>query len=68
MSVIGAGRHQCLTDRDQVNERQHVGDHLHRRGLTEGTDVDALTADRVEQVTMGGEPLVLTAHQHGDVT
>ena len=51
-----------------MDERQHVGDHLQGGGLPEGPDVDALAADRVEQVTVNREDVVLASNQHRDLT
>ena len=43
------GEHQRLTRRDEVDERQHVGDHLDHRGAAERADVEDLAADRLER-------------------
>ena len=60
--------HERLAAGDEVDEREHVGDHLEVGGATERTDMEDATAHRLEERHVRCCHSLVAAHDHRDLT
>ena len=60
-------QHQRLTGGDEVDEREHVRDHLEHRGAAERADVEDPAADRLEHRQVSSEDRRIAADDDGDL-
>ncbi len=60
-------QHQRLAGGDEMDEREHVRDHLDHRRAAERADVEDPAADRLEHRQVRGEDLGIAADDDGDL-